>query len=134
MRIDVMATIMLLAACGKPAPEPDANTAKPEIRVRSDSQKRLTAMAEPDRLIGLKRAIFASGYRCPRAEQSNFMGTFKNMDMWALRCSDGREWALFVGADDSVQVRLCDDTAKVGLPACAFKDASPQATKKPAAS
>ena len=68
--------------------------------------------------IGLKRAIYASGSRCQRVTETRFVGPYKNMDMWAVRCADGRDWALFVGADNSVQVRLCKDTEAVGLPAC----------------
>ena len=44
---------------------------------------------------------------------------------WTARCDDGRtkprDWAIFIGADDSAQVRLCEDTKAVGLPACAAK-------------
>jgi hypothetical protein len=40
------------------------------------------------------------------------------MDMWTATCGDDRQWALFIGANDSVQVRLCADNEKVGLPAC----------------
>ena len=44
------------------------------------------------------------------------------MDMWTASCIDSfdraRDWAIFIGADDSVQVRLCKDTEAVGLPAC----------------
>ena len=120
--------VVAMAGCEERAPEAADNGANARIEVRSESQKRLFAMNEADRLIGLKRAILATGYGCPRSEASNFIGTFKNMDMWAVRCSDQREWALFIGADDSVQVRLCEDTAKVGLPPCNFdKVAKPAA-------
>ena len=40
------------------------------------------------------------------------------MDMWTATCNDDRQWALFLAANDSVQVRLCDDNEKIGLPAC----------------
>jgi len=32
-----------------------------------------------------------------------------------------RDWALFVGPDESVQVRLCEDVVKAGLQACTIK-------------
>jgi hypothetical protein len=38
--------------------------------------------------------------------------------MWSATCDDDRQWALFIAANDSVQVRLCKDNGKVGLPAC----------------
>ena len=44
------------------------------------------------------------------------------MDMWTATCGDRpKQWALFIGANDSVQVRLCDDNEKIGLPACAVQ-------------
>ena len=32
-----------------------------------------------------------------------------------------RDWALFVGPDESVQVRLCEDVVKAGLQPCVIK-------------
>ena len=49
---------------------------------------------------------------------TGYVTRYRNMDMWTATCGDDRQWALFIGADDSVQVRLCDDNAKIGLPAC----------------
>ena len=61
----------------------------------------------------------------PAVATTGFVGTYKNMDYWTASCIDqfdrAREWAIFIGADDSVQVRLCKDTAAVGLPACGAK-------------
>jgi hypothetical protein len=91
--------------------------------VRSEAQDRLHKLSELDRAIGLKRAIYDSGSTCKRVVETRFIGPYKNMDMWAVRCADDRDWALFVGADDSVQVRLCKDTEAVGLPPCKLEDA-----------
>jgi hypothetical protein len=109
----------LTAACGKEAaPPPKAK----EIHVRSEGQKQLFAASELNRAIALKRAIMESGSSCPRVAGTGFVGTYKNMDYWTASCADkfdrARDWAIFVGADDSVQVRLCSDTRAVGLPAC----------------
>lgn len=114
----MMSALLTLSACDKPAP-----VAKREpITVRSAGQDRLRALGALDRAIALKRAIMASGSSCKRVASSGFVGPYKNMDMWTARCEGGasaaRDWAVFVGADDSVQVRLCKDTAAVGLPAC----------------
>lgn len=117
----VSALGLALAACDKPAPAPP----KQEIQVRSEEQKKLFELDELNRAIGLKRAIYASGSSCPRADATRFIGKYKNMDMWAVRCSDKRDWALFIGADNSVQVRLCKDTEAVGLPACKLDQAAP---------
>ena len=39
--------------------------------------------------------------------------------------------ALYIGADESVQVRLCEDVVKAGLPACVIKDEAKPAPKQP---
>ena len=138
MRVTTPALVtlaVLLGACEKEAPPP----AKPvEITVRSESQKQLTAANDLNRAIALKRAIMDSGSSCRRVATTGFVGPYKNMDMWTASCIDqfdrARDWAVFIGADDSVQVRLCKDTAAVGLPACVAKPGtegdSGMATKK----
>lgn len=131
----LLMTLTLLGACQQEAEPP----AKPvEITVRSESQKQLSAANDLDRAIALKRAIMDSRASCRRVASTGFVGTYKNMDYWTATCIDQfdrpREWAVFVGADDSVQVRLCKDTAAVGLPACVAKPGtegdSGMATKK----
>jgi hypothetical protein len=105
----------------------DAKPAAPaakrtEIRVRSESQKRLAEASELNRAIALKRAIMDSGASCKRVAKTGFVGPYKNMDFWTASCADSfdrtRDWAVFIGADDSVQVRLCTDAKAAGLPAC----------------
>ena len=105
-----------LSGCGPTAPAD--NAAHSPVVVRSAAQDRLHGMSELDRAIGLKRAIYDAGSTCKRVTETRFIGPYKNMDMWAVRCADKQDWALFVGADDSVQVRLCKDTQAVGLPSC----------------
>ena len=125
MRATTPALLMmtLLGACGKEAPPP----AKPveTIQVRSEAQKQLSAANNLDRAIALKRAVMDSGSSCKRVATTGFIGTYKNMDYWTASCVDqfdrARDWAIFIGADDSVQVRLCKDTQAVGLPACVAK-------------
>lgn len=114
----LLAMTGLLGACHQPAGQGNALVAGNEIVVRSDEQKQLSQMNDLYRAIALKRAIHESGYACQRIDQSRFVGRFKNMDVWAARCNDSKDWALFVGANNAVQVRRCEDTAKVGLPAC----------------
>lgn len=121
--IALLTTATLLGACGKQAAPP----AKPAetITVRSEAQKQLSAAGDLDRAIALKRAIMASGSSCARITTTGFVGPYKNMDYWTASCVDSykrtRDWAVFIGADDSVQVRLCRDTQAVGLPACIAK-------------
>ena len=108
---------LALGACGPSAPADNAAARAPVV-VRSAAQDRLHGMTELDRAIGLKRAIYDAGSICKRVTETRFVGPYKNMDMWAVRCADKQDWALFTGADDSVQVRLCKDTQAVGLPSC----------------
>ena len=117
----LIGTALALAACGKePAPTP-----RQQIQVRSAGQDQLFKLDDLNRAIALKRAISASDSVCKRVTSSGFVGQYKNMDMWTARCDDGRttprDWAIFIGGDDSVQVRLCKDTEAVGLPACTAK-------------
>ena len=134
--LPLLAAAGLLGACSKEAPAP----AQPDktIRVRSEGQKALFATSELNRAIALKRAIMESGSSCQRVASTGFVGIYKNMDYWTASCVDtsdrSRDWAIFIGADDSAQVRLCSDTAAVGLPACTAKSGteggSGMATKK----
>jgi hypothetical protein len=134
--LPLLAMAILAGACRKEAPPP----AQPDktIRVRSEGQKALFAASELNRAIALKRAILESGSSCKRVAATGFVGVYKNMDYWTASCADTpdrtRDWAIFIGADDSVQVRLCSDTAAVGLPACSARPGteggSGMATKK----
>jgi len=123
-----------IAACGPS--EPAAPQQK--ITVRSNGQDALHKLDPMNLAIGLKRAIRDSGQDCRRVTKTGYVGEYKNMSYWTATCEDkkgsSRDWALFIGADESVQVRLCDDVAKVGLPACVAKaDASkPSELKEPA--
>jgi hypothetical protein len=74
-----------------------------------------------DRAIALKRAIADQGLRCARVVSTGYVTRYKDMDVWTATCDDERVWSLFVAANDSVQVRLCDDNEKIGLPACNVK-------------
>ena len=57
--------------------------------------------------------------------QSGYVGEYENTSYWTATCQDkfgrNRNWALFVGPDESVQVRLCEDVVKAGLQPCIIK-------------
>jgi hypothetical protein len=111
---------LALAGCGRSEPPPQR-----DIIVRSAQQQQLFTMSEELRRIGLKRAMQGAGMPCAVLTKTAYAGRYKNMDQWVATCTprddrtQPRDWALFVGADDSVQVRLCADVEKVGLPSCA---------------
>jgi hypothetical protein len=109
-------SMVALAACkeGTPAEQPVQN----DIMVRSKAQQQLFDLNDLDRAIALKRAIAEQGLRCARIVSTGYVTRYKDMDMWTATCSDDRQWSLFIAANDSVQVRLCDDNEKIGLPAC----------------
>ena len=106
----------LLAACGsKENPAPPVQN---EVIVRSEAQQQLFNLSDLNRAIALKRAIADQGLRCAQIVSTGYVTRYKDMDVWTATCNDDRVWSLFVGANDSVQVRLCDDNEKIGLPAC----------------
>ena len=107
----------LLAACDNGAPERSA----PPIQVRGPEQDKLHTLGAFDLAIALKRAIYDAGYTCQRLTDGGFVGRYENLDMWTASCADGRQWAIFAGADGSAQVRDCKDVAAGGLPACVVK-------------
>ena len=109
----------LLASCG--SGDQTAPPVQNDIMVRSDTQKRLLDLNALDRAIALKRAISDQGLRCAQIVSTGFVTRYKDMDMWTATCSDDRQWAVFVSANDSGQVRLCADNEKIGLPACTIK-------------
>ena len=109
----------LLASCG--SGDQAAPPLQNDVMVRSDAQQRLFDLNDLDRAIALKRAISDQGLRCGQIVSTGYVTRFRDMDMWTATCGDDRQWALFIGANDSVQVRLCTDNEKIGLPACAIQ-------------
>lgn len=107
---------LLLASCG--VQENDESVSGNAITVRSEAQQRLFDLNDFDRAVALKRAIIDQGLRCQRVVSTGYVARYRDMDMWTATCGDDRQWALFIAANDSVQVRLCDGNEKVGLPAC----------------
>ena len=131
MRRSIILLMLLpLTACdqGSSAPPP-----KQQITVRSDGQDRMHQLNDLNRAIALKRALYDSGAECRRVTQSGYVGEYENTSQWTATCEDKfkrtRDWALFIGPDESVQVRLCEDVVKAGLPACVIKDEAKPAPK-----
>ena len=104
-----------LAACN---PGAEQQAATNQIKVRSAEQDQLHQLDALNLAIGLKRAIFDAGLTCRQVTDAGFIGAYENMDMWMARCSDGRDWAIFAGADGSAQVRDCKDLPGSGVPEC----------------
>ncbi|WP_324806312.1 hypothetical protein SH584_08565 [Sphingomonas sp. LY29] len=119
----IRATISLLALTALAACQQEAAAPPPakDIVVRSAAQKQLFELSDLNRTIALKRAISGQGLSCPQLVTSGFSTRYKDMDMWTATCSDKRQWALFIGANDTVQVRPCKDNAQFDLPPCTIK-------------
>src|SRR5919106_3507535 len=95
----LMISAGLLASCG--SGDQAAPPLQNDIMVRSDAQQRLFDLNHLDRAIALKRAIADQGLRCGQIVSTGFVTRYKDMDMWTATCNDDRQWALFIGANDS---------------------------------
>lgn len=115
--VSIALVTAMLSACG-PSETEEAGNREETIIVRSEAQKALFDLSDLNRAIALKRAITDQGLTCKQIVSSGFVGRYKNMDVWTATCADKRQWALFISANENVQVRLCDDNEKLGLPAC----------------
>jgi hypothetical protein len=120
-RFPILVLIPVLAACDQ---SPTTQPSQP-IVVRSEGQDRLHQLDDLNRAIALKRALYDSGAECRRVTRSGYVGEHENTSYWTATCEDqfgrSRDWALFVGPDESVQVRLCEDVVKAGLQPCVIK-------------
>ena len=116
--------LLLVAAMTACDDNPATQPSQP-IVVRSEGQDKLHQLDDLNRAIALKRAIYESGSDCRRVTKSGYVGEYENTSYWTATCEDRhgrtRDWALFVGPDESVQVRLCEDVVKAGLQPCVIK-------------
>ena len=112
--LPTLSAALAIAGCDQSQPtQPN----KP-IRVRSEAQDQLHQLDPMNRAIGLRRAIYDSGYKCQRVDESGYVQEYKNLSMWTALCNDHTQWAIFVGPDGSAQVRRCTELAQFGLPPC----------------
>lgn len=113
--------IVTVSACKKEEAPPPANNQVEAIVVRSAQQKALFDLNDFGRAIALKRAIQAQGLTCKQVSETGYVGRYKNMDVWTATCDGKSNWALFISAEDSVQVRNCKDLTQLGLPQCTIQ-------------
>ena len=129
-RLVPFAVLLALAGCNdNPATQPSN-----PIVVRSEGQDKLHQLDDMNRAIALKRAIYEAGSDCRRVTSSGYVGEYENTSYWTATCQDRfgrkRDWALFVGPDESVQVRLCADVVKAGLQPCIIKPGAKPPVRK----
>ncbi len=113
--------VFTLSACGNEQQQSN----QPAIKVQSNEQVQLHKLDAFNLAIALKRAIYDAGYICKRVTDAGFVGSYKNLEMWAAHCvydkGPSRDWAVFAGPDGSAQVRDCRDIPGTGLPDCVIK-------------
>ncbi|MEN3972762.1 hypothetical protein WJS89_08795 [Sphingomicrobium sp. XHP0235] len=109
----IAAGAALLSACG----DTDTQTDAP-VEVRGELQDGLFELSAVNRDIAIKRAIRGAGGTCERVLYSGYVTQYENLDMWTARCDADVDWAVFVGSDDTAQIRYCADVVEQGLPAC----------------
>ena len=128
--IPPLAVLLALSACDD---NPTTQPSQP-IVVRSEGQDKLHQLDDLNRAIALKRAIYEAGSQCRQVTQSGYVGEYENTSYWTATCEDKaghkRDWALFVGPDESVQVRLCEDVVKAGLQPCVIKPGAKAPARK----
>jgi len=126
-----LALTAALAACDNDNP---ATQPSQPIVVRSEGQDKLHQLDDMTRAIALRRAIYDAGSACQRVTKSGYVGEYENTSYWTATCTDRsgrtRDWALFVGPDESVQVRLCEDVVKAGLQPCVIKPGAKPPTRR----
>ncbi|WP_343345182.1 hypothetical protein WJT74_11870 [Sphingomicrobium sp. XHP0239] len=104
---------LALASCGETEVAEDTG-----VDVRGTLQDELFDRSPVDRDIALKRAIRGNGGVCDLVNYSGFVTEYENVDMWTANCDADVEWAIFIGNDDTAQIRYCDDVGAAGLPEC----------------
>lgn len=114
---------LLAAACDSPEPAQPRKS----IQVRSEQQEGLHKLSEEYRHVALRRAIYDAGRTCKTVTKSGYVQEYGNLSMWTASCDGGKNWAIFVGPDGSVQVRDCRETEQLKLPACTIRETKPAA-------
>ena len=109
---------LAVAACGGESPTGEAGTNTTKMTAATPYVDKLKALDEINRGLALRRAIKDSGKACKRVERSAYQEDYKNMSMWAARCSDSGAWAVFIAPNGDVQVRACKEAEQLGLPEC----------------
>jgi hypothetical protein len=114
------AALLALAACDGGGPP----TKTKSITLANPFQEKLAGLSEVNRSMALRRAVQDTGEPCKRIEASGYQGMYKSLHMWTARCSEGRDWGLFIAPNGDVQVRSCEHLKSLGLPECRFETAA----------
>ena len=107
------ALMLALAACDGGSP-----TKMRSIAPANPYQEKLAALSEVNRSLALRRAVQDTGGACKRVQATAYQGVYKALHMWTARCSEGRDWGVFIAPNGDVQVRSCEHLKRLGLPEC----------------
>lgn len=119
----VKAMAAAIAACGLVACDGDGAPRKvTSIKPSSEYVDKLRSLSEANRGLALRRAIQDSRQTCKKPLSSGYQEDYKNLSMWTIRCTDRRDYALFIAPSGDVQVRPCHHLAQLKLPVCRFDD------------
>jgi hypothetical protein len=110
----VGAGALLLAGCEDGTPERNVT----KVEAANPLSDQLKKLSEPNRNLGLYRAIRDNRRRCKRVERAAYQEQYKSMAMWTATCSDSGDWAVYIAPAGDVQVSPCKDAAELGLPLC----------------
>jgi hypothetical protein len=110
---------LLLAGCEDGTPEQNVTS----VVAANPLSDQLKSLSEPNRNLGLYRAIRDNGRHCKRVDASAYQEQYKTMAMWTASCSDSGEWAVYIAPNGDVQVSPCGDAKSLGLPECKAKPA-----------
>lgn len=108
-------TATAIALAGAPAFAAPTPAADISAKTYSD---RVTGLTEIQRLGVMRRAILDAGEACQRPISAAIQGPYKNMIMWNARCMPAGDYAVFIGPNALVQVRQCEQLARLKLPIC----------------
>lgn len=98
-----------------------AAPAAAQIKVANPASDQIRAYPDIQRRAVLRGIVMDGGAYCKRVEQAGLQGPWGNLMMWRAKCdpTDARlDYAVFIGADATAQVRPCADMAALKLPVC----------------
>lgn len=99
-------------------------TAAPALAAPNSFSDQLKKLSPLQQRATMRRAVLDEGKYCKRIGPVAYQGPFKNLEMWTVQCDRGAAYAAYIGLDGSVQVRPCEDLAKLKLPACRLPKAA----------
>ena len=114
-----LALAFTVGACGDEA-EPQQE--RRSIKIENPHHDQLSALSQDMQHLGLMRAIRDNGNRCKRVDAASYQEDYRGMAMWVARCSEGRDWAVFISPNGDIQVRACTETQQLELPECRLEE------------